>query len=368
MRAEEHLSLRMHVPFDALWAMPIEVPYSLLVRDGALAWTCGQVALDEASRVLHPGDLVAQARCVCRYIDEILERGGLGRQHVGKLVVYHVAENDDERARMLDLLRTHFGATPLIVPVAVPYLYYDGLLTEIDVFASAEHSSLHRATRVGGRLGLELVDAGELAWATFTAPGDTRTLLESLAEPFVDDALASVGLSREDLLAEHWYVPGHSGGGVAAPGPLSDAGAMVMTGGAQAQAWGELTFVRGEGAATAQSRQAAGGVRITVRRKGRFAWVAARCSDPSAGLVEQTRRIMETVSDELDAQSLGFAHVVKATTHYAGSSAAADLHDNMAVRNARYVRPGPASTGLPVLALGDPDSRTAIDMVLVADA
>jgi enamine deaminase RidA (YjgF/YER057c/UK114 family) len=368
MRAEEHLSLRIHVPFDALWAMPIEVPYSLLVRDGALAWTCGQIALDAASRVLHPGDLVAQARCVCTYIDAILERGGLGRQHVGKLVVYHVAENADERARMLDLLRTHFGAAPLIVPVTVPYLYYDGLLTEIDVFASAECRSLHRATSVGGGLGLELVDAGELAWATYTAPGDTRTLLESLADPFVDDALASVGLSRDDLLAEHWYVPGRCGGGVAAPGPLSDAGAMVVTGGEQAPVLGELTFVRGEGAAIGQSRQAAGGVRIIVRRKGRFAWVAGRCSDASAGLVEQTRRIMETVSDEFDAQGLGFAQVVKSTTHYAGSSAAQDLHDNMAVRNARYARPGPASTGLPVLALGDRNSRTAIDIILAADA
>jgi enamine deaminase RidA (YjgF/YER057c/UK114 family) len=356
------------VPFDALWAMPIEVPYSLLVRDGALAWTCGQIALDEASRVLHPGDLVAQARCVCTYIDEILERGGLGREHVGKLVVYHVAENADERARMLDLLRTHFGATPLIVPVAVPYLYYDGLLTEIDVFASAERRSLHRAASVGGRLDLELVDAGELAWATYTAPGDMDALIESLAEPFVDYELARVGLSRDDLLAEHWYVPGQSGGGVSAPAPLSDTGSMVMTGVAQTRAVGELTFVRGEGAATGLSRQGAGGVCIIVRRKGRFAWVAGRCSDASAGLVEQTRRIMETVSDELDAQGLGFAQVVKSTTHYAGSSAAQDLHDNMAVRNARYARPGPASTGLPVLALGDRNSRTAIDIILATDA
>jgi hypothetical protein len=52
--------------------------------------------------------------------------------------------------------------------------------------------------------------------------------------------------------------------------------------------------------------------------------------------------------------------VCKSTTYYAGDSVAEDLHSNMEVRNARYCRPGPASTGIPVVSLGLAASRVSI--------
>ena len=68
---------RSFVPFEALWHMPIDVPYSFMVRDGARAWSCGQLALDQSSQVMAPGDLVRQSEIVCDYIETILERGEL---------------------------------------------------------------------------------------------------------------------------------------------------------------------------------------------------------------------------------------------------------------------------------------------------
>jgi len=46
-----------------------------------------------------------------------------------------------------------------------------------------------------------------------------------------------------------------------------------------------------------------------------------------------------------------------------GSSAAEDLHDDMAARNAYYRRPGPASTGLPVAAFPLSKSKIAVDVL-----
>jgi hypothetical protein len=72
-------------------------------------------------------------------------------------------------------------------------------------------------------------------------------------------------------------------------------------------------------------------------------------------------KIMAATADILRARSWRFESVTKATTHYVGSSAAQDLHDNMTVRNAYYPRPGPASTGLPVAAFPLSSSQITVD-------
>jgi hypothetical protein len=72
---------------------------------------------------------------------------------------------------------------------------------------------------------------------------------------------------------------------------------------------------------------------------------------------------MAAIAETMRAHGWRFESVAKATTHYVGTSAAQDLHDNMAVRNAYYRRPGPASTGLPVAAFPLSESRIAIDLL-----
>ena len=72
---------------------------------------------------------------------------------------------------------------------------------------------------------------------------------------------------------------------------------------------------------------------------------------------------MAAIADTMRAKGWRFEAVTKATTHYVGSSAAQDLHDNMSVRNAYYPRPGPASTGLPVAAFPFSPSQIAVDVL-----
>ena len=88
--------------------MPIEVPYSLLIRDGGFAWSCGQLALDGDTGVIGPDDLGIQSGTVSDYIDEILARGDLPVSSVRRLLLYHVDRGTGERNRMLGIFRQRF--------------------------------------------------------------------------------------------------------------------------------------------------------------------------------------------------------------------------------------------------------------------
>jgi hypothetical protein len=66
------------------------------------------------------------------------------------------------------------------------------------------------------------------------------------------------------------------------------------------------------------------------------------------------------IADALRAEGLTFASVSKSTTCYAGKPTAHELHENMQVRNARYRKPGPASTGIPVARFANPAARVSI--------
>lgn len=109
------------------------------------------------------------------------------------------------------------------------------------------------------------------------------------------------------------------------------------------------------------------GVRVETSRTGRFTQVAARVVAGTEGLVPQTEAVMATLDAHLPTIGLGYGDVVKSTTHYVAGDSAAELHDNMAVRNRRYTSPGPASTGVPVAGFDDPACRIAVTLTLATD-
>jgi len=125
----------------------------------------------------------------------------------------------------------------------------------------------------------------------------------------------------------------------------------------------ELTFAGGGGAAAPLATQAHPGVALFARSSRSHFWIAARSLSPSLSLVGETQVLMAGIADTMRARGWRFESVTKATTHYVGSSAAQDLHDNMSVRNAYYRRPGPASTGLPVPAFPLSKSQIAVDVL-----
>lgn len=347
----------LRIPPGELWSMRIEHPYSLLVREGGFAWSCGQCPLSADGAVLAPGDLVAQAAHVDRYIRRLLEKAALTPGSVGKLVVYHEVGDARATERMLRLFRAAYPGA-ILLPVATPFFYYEGMLIEVDVHAAERRAPL--AARDGPGFRLRAVDAGDLVWASV----ETAHALDSSA---LRDALRAIGVSAGALLGDHWFVDGT--GAAPALDPLRQAGLVTDPGAAVGvslphgiAAMGELTFAGG-GAAAAIETPAHPGIALVARGSRRHFWIAARSLAPDLGLVGETKAIMAAVAETLRARGWRFEAVAKATTHYVGSSAAEDLHDNMAVRNAYYRRPGPASTGLPVAAFPLSASRIAVDVL-----
>jgi len=218
------------------------------------------------------------------------------------------------------------------------------------------------------------VDAGELIWVTLKVLVDSKS---GGIDTFTADAIhgslrAAIGVSADNLLADHWFVCGPRAG--PAVERLREARLVTDPGVAVGVmlpddiiAVGELTFARESQAGTSFAMLSQAGTSAFVRRSRNHFWVAARSVSPGLSLVGETRAIMLSLADTMRARNWSFEAVCKATTHYVGNSSAEDLHENMSVRNAYYRRPGPASTGLPVAAFPFSSSRIAVDLLGVIE-
>jgi len=210
-----------------------------------------------------------------------------------------------------------------------------------------------------------MVEAGDLLWMAVSANADPD-IDPAKVSAAVERALRTKGLGLRNLLADHWYIPGHLDGRFLAHG-LHQEGVGVSLNGAVVTPpgrplIGELTFARPP--REINDLLPAEGVDIAVRGAGDWLWILGNCRRRDLDLLEQTRRIMARIETELAGKSATFAEVVKATTHYVGGASAEDLHENMAIRNARFEKPGPASTGVSVTGLADQRCQIAIDFLL----
>jgi len=353
--------------------MPIDVPYSLMLRVGDFAWSGGQLALDSNSSVIAADDLGAQCGIVCNYINEIMARGDLPASTAQRMLLYYVDRGTGARDRMLDIFRQRFGDAILLDPVPVPHFYYDGILLEVDVFFGPGDVCFGSDSR--SEAALKIVDSGDVVWASLeTSGGSIET-----AGQMLEENLREFGITRANLLSGHWFAPSHLLSGTAAylgrSGREADTGALVDVGRGTDTIRGVFTFVRGAPGPGGPEVPGPGGpevedfdgLRIVSRRKGAFTWVHARSLDRDIDLVDQTKHIMDGIERVFDRLDITFADVVKSTAHYVGGSSPEELHDNMRVRNGYYAKPGPASTGLPVFGFSDPASRIVVDVTAMSE-
>ncbi len=317
--------------------MPIDVPYSLLVRDGDYAWSCGQLALDADSKVLAPDDLAEQSRIVAAYIAEVLDRGDVNPASRKRLLCYYVPAtdplNDLERvAAMKSAFHSALGAEVLVDAIPVPHFYYDGIVLEVDAFSAP------------------LID-DHLDWVSVETPLDEL--------PNTLDRL-----DASTLLSASWSVPEAHLADVSQElkrrGLAPDGGAVLSNGPNATTVSGSLIHVVGGSVVATSSTENT--VFLTSSQSRGIGCISARCTAGTRGLVEQTELIMEAIGSALLETNLDFSAVVKSTTLYVGEPTAVDLHSNMEVRNRRYQRPGPASTGLPVFGFADSASRLTVSV------
>jgi enamine deaminase RidA (YjgF/YER057c/UK114 family) len=341
--------MRSFVPFESLWAMPIEVPYSFLVRDCNSAWTCGQLALNENSEIIAPGDLTAQSEVVCDYIETILPDAKLEKPSLRRLLLYYIHRNDNSRDAMVAIFRKRFGDHVLLDPIPVPHYYYEGVELEVDVFCDVEPGAMRSIVEDSSAI---------------TIRGETQLFVSLWTDNLdLDQAYAHVAeaVGPEFIcMNEHWFLPEDC---KAKRKDHPDPGSLLSAGPSQTKTLGLFTFVQ-KTDPVRDDVTTVNEVTLVFRTCGGRSWLQARCLDGDLGLVEQTDRIMREIEGTLKKQRLSFSDVVKSTTHYVGGSAN-ELHDNMQVRNKYYRKPGPASTGLPVFGFQDRNSRVVVDLTLI---
>lgn len=354
---------RRHVPFD-VFAMQVDVPVSMMVCDGDYGWTCGQCPLDRQGRVVAPGDLVAQAEFVCDMVEVVVRRGELDIAAVAKLNVYYSDPVHDKGQAALRIFRNRFAHRPVIVPIRVPYFYYDGMMIEVDVFTGG--STQAPMTHLTGSGTLQIARSGELIWACITTD---LTGMSSLSEGIgkTRSLLLDHGLDVDHMISDRWFLSGagrqHLQYADFDTGFITNPHALVLSqSGGSDTLVGELTFTT-KPSACDNTCEEQGTLKIFSRRSDPFFWISGVCTEQSAGLVEQTRSIMSGIERSLDLHGLSFKNVTKLTAHYVGGATPEDLHGNMTVRHGYYSSPGPASTGLPVFGLLDPQCRISIDAV-----
>jgi enamine deaminase RidA (YjgF/YER057c/UK114 family) len=334
------------IPFDKVWRMRIDHPYSMLVRDGDMAWSCGQCPLDPKGEVLYPGDLLAQAVVVCDFIKRFLREIGCAASALGRVVAYFVKRNPGDEQMLLQLLRDRLGDDLQIIPVTVPHFYYEGMLLEVDIYASTSRRPMRRLQDEETGVALEVIDAGTLIWTALHVPKSCT----GSVDPVIDRLIAKAGLAKECLLADQWFIADNA--------PRVSSGAEVMADVDDAVI-GELTFAKSQVLSEVIDEPVA----ITVRRSAGHFYVSARDMTAQASLVTQTQAIMRTIDANLRRRGLCFSNVRKSTTYYLAGSSAEELHLNMEIRNAYYAKPGPASTGLPVAGFSSSPSLITVQLL-----
>ena len=120
-----------HLPMGLMWNMPIPVACSLAVAADGLAVTCGQCPLDDAGKVLDPGNAAEQAAAVAAMGQGVLAH--LPKvHHAALLVVYH---DCDDPTEVLAPLANAFPQAEL-APIRLPHFYYPGMRIEVDLYAT----------------------------------------------------------------------------------------------------------------------------------------------------------------------------------------------------------------------------------------
>lgn len=118
-------------------------PMCHMVKTGDFLWLSGQVAMDENSKVVGPGDITAQSRQVFTNMRRVLRLAGCDLTSVIRLTNYMTVPFDDmEQIRKYwDVRQEFFGKhRPASTGVRVAALMLPELLIEIDAIAYAPNA------------------------------------------------------------------------------------------------------------------------------------------------------------------------------------------------------------------------------------
>ena len=137
---------------------------------------------------------------MAEYIHVSLEDASFYPALMVKLVVYYTQTDTDQVLAMLQVFEQSFAGNVLVMPIAVPPFYYEGMMIEVDVYAAKNHKPLTTFTDFESELSLQLTNSADLTCATLTTDiQNTQALcLESIKH-----LLVKAHLFNENLLYDH---------------------------------------------------------------------------------------------------------------------------------------------------------------------
>lgn len=403
---------RRHVWPEGHWGWPIKVTHKHGLRAGDMLFVGGQCDLDTNGNVQHPNDLHGQTRSVIGHIRTVLEQLDSGLDDLVKLVVYYANDGTVDEHAMLVALRSALGKGPMPVvsTVPMPFLAYPSMVVEIDSIAMRA-STGGRMTRVlaepkgrwawpkdaffpqGVRCGRMIYVGGQQglgANGRIAKPGDIVAQSHDAMQNALA-VLAEFGADANDSVKFNAYYRGH---GTAAdwekaargrasyftePGPAATGIPLPRFADAASQFQIELWAMLGE-----DGRRL---TRIHSWPEGHWDWPihlpykhGLKCDEmiflggqvaltPKAEVIQpgdtpaQTRIAMANIAKVLAVFGARLDDIVKVNAFYEGTGTADNLHDNLAIRSASFMAPGPVTTGVPLPTLAYPKMMIEIDTI-----
>ena len=380
---------------------------------GDLIFIAGQVDLDERNQIQRFGDLFAQAKATMEFVRRVVVGAGADMSDLVKLTIFYVSDGVDED----DLLRqvaaclgTGAGPGPVVTAVPLPGLAHPGMMIEIEGIAmrhpngsrlprvaawSPDCATLpapfSQALRCGTMIFTSAIDARDDRGRVVHA-GDIATQSDIVLRK-LDALLGQLGAGLDDAVktnvfnvdggtraswerpalirASHYREPGPTATGLSFP-RLWPEGVVTKT---------DVIAMRGIDGARLQ--------RTHVWPEKHWTWTThlpyrhgLRCGDlvfvggqvpldPEARLlapgdmVAQTKIAMDYIGRVLAELGLGFGHVVKVNSFYAGNVGVEVLLPNLETRFSYFPANGPTSTGIPVPTLAYEGMLTEIDVVAI---
>ena len=391
------------------WTWPIPNNHSQALRCGDMIWVSGQVALSSGGQ-LFPEPLSTQVSAAVANIGRVLSELGSGFADVVKLLCFYVNDGFVDEDKFLSMVAALLPAEahPAVTAVPVSYLPFEGALVEIEAYAMSarlprqhltkgDFSPLPKAFSTALRCGKMLFVSGQnpvTPDGKLLYPGDiiepTRQVLRQ-----VGVALSHFGAGFADVVKiNRWYVgQGKTedfepaalacAANFQEPGPAATGTPIPLHALAGQQIKIEVVAMLGEDGSHLSRRQVwpdslwdwtvdlpywhglkchdmifLGG-QVSLDTKGR----AVNPFD----IRSQTAQAMVHIGSILRELGAGYRDICKLTTMYAGPAGSKALAEGMAIRQAFFDAPGPATTDISLPVLAYPGMIIEIDAFAMAE-
>ena len=368
---------RIFLAYDNTCGVKIEVPVSRAIRDGKFAFCCGQDDMGPDGYPQIKNDLKSQTSTSVKLMEDVFKRVGTSLKDLIRLQVHYINDGKISEAEYQSYFESLLpkSSKPLFIFTPLPYLFYEGLVVEIDGIVCL--GAKPKVVDSGKSVECEMIEADELIFFLFKSKGKGTKLKTQIEDQFarLQEKLTELSIKQEQILKIYTYYAAENR--LAALNriatfrnsffngdnpPCSDVPVEVFNSNFQGEEFRlEVVLARPK---TKVTRLKPGslvpvwqlpfnGKTDLAREANGFVFFATHHPYNENGelifpgqIADQTRYCMDNLKKGLEYFGLDFSDMMKMTTFYKGSEE--DFHKNLSIRNSYLRNPGAASTGVPL--------------------